>query len=363
MAFSDCLASNNMLCYYAFDYDKLTPLFGLHAYTKVTRPVENNVWGIAMGRGSFSKCFAKLLRGKQYAVKPYENRHDADCTHPRRIYTGETINPRMLGPRANADTASHSAPSAQILNQSSASIPVVPSGSVHLVLTDPPYYNNIAYSELSDFYHVWLRRLKLPRYNASHHAPMAESLYGGKNSTSPAEQLKAFAEGLSSVFAECNRVLTRGGIMVFSYSHNQAQAWIALAYALAQGNFAVTSVFPVRSEGQSQFHSFDGNLKWDAVFCCRKARRNPKRLAAYRPAPDLDPDLELVRGWQRDLKASGLDFSTADARSLAFALQTKELCNRLAPRGNLRTFDAWRAAAQAMFLRTSKQVRDYEEEQ
>ena len=100
------------------------------------------------------------------------------------------------------------------------------------MLTDPPYYNNLAYSELSDFYHVWLRRLNLPKYNTANHAPMAESLYGGKNSTSPAEQLTAFADGLASVFAECGRVLARGGMMVFSYSHNQLQAWAALAYAL-----------------------------------------------------------------------------------------------------------------------------------
>ena len=43
LAFSDSLASNNMMCYYAFDYDKMTPLFGLHGYNVVTRPVENNV--------------------------------------------------------------------------------------------------------------------------------------------------------------------------------------------------------------------------------------------------------------------------------------------------------------------------------
>lgn len=361
MAFSDCLASNNMLCYYAFDYDKLTPLFGLHAYSKVTRPVENNVWGIQMGRGSFSKCFAKLLRGKEYAAKPYENRHEPDRVDPQRVFTGETINPYMLGPKANADTARRTNPSALILNQSSADLPIIPSGSVHLVLTDPPYYNNLAYSELSDFYHVWLRRLNLPRYSESQHAPMAESLYGGKNSTSPAEQLTAFADGLSSVFVECKRVLTPGGMMVLSYSHNQVQAWIALAYALARANFAVTAVFPVRSEGQSRFHSYEGSLKWDAVFCCRPARRKQKRLAVDRPPSHLDPDFEKLWLWREALKTSDLDFSNADARSMAFALQAKELCNRLAPKRGLRTFEAWRTAAQPIFLRTSKHLRDYEE--
>ncbi len=77
-AFSDCLAANNMFCFYAFDYRKLTPLFGLHAYHKVVRPVENNVWGVDVGRGSFSKCFSKLLRAKQYSFRPFELRYGND---------------------------------------------------------------------------------------------------------------------------------------------------------------------------------------------------------------------------------------------------------------------------------------------
>ncbi len=62
IAFSDCLTSNNLLCRYAFAYEKLTPLFGIHAYDIVHRPVENNVWGTVTGRGSFSKCFFKMLK-------------------------------------------------------------------------------------------------------------------------------------------------------------------------------------------------------------------------------------------------------------------------------------------------------------
>jgi adenine-specific DNA methylase len=361
LAFSDCLASNNMFCFYAFDYDKLTPLFGLHAYSKVTRPVENNVWGVDMGRGTFAKCFAKMIRGKQYGAKPYENKYEPNRYHPRRIHTGEAINSRILSRNEPVDTARHTSSSALILNQSSANLPIIPSGSVHLVLTDPPYYNNLAYSELSDFYHVWLKRLDLPKYNTANHAPMAESLYGGKNSSSPAEQLTAFADGLASVFAECRRVLAPGGMMVFSYSHNQLQAWAALAYALAKANFAVTAVFPVRSEGQSQFHSDVGNLKWDAVFCCRKARRKPKHARRQRTLDHLEADLSDVRNWQKALKSSGLDFSGADARSLAFALQAKELCNRMPPHGDIQEFEPWKSAAQVLFLRTGKCTRDYEQ--
>src|SRR3989442_1155352 len=64
LAFSDALASNNMFCYYAFDYRKLTPMFGLHAYRPVARSVEVNILQSKTGRGSFPKAVQKVIRGK-----------------------------------------------------------------------------------------------------------------------------------------------------------------------------------------------------------------------------------------------------------------------------------------------------------
>jgi len=313
LAFSDCLAANNMFCFYAFDYHKLTPLFGLHAYTKVSRPVENNVWGTALGRGSFEKCFQKLLRGKQYAKKPYEYRYSEGSRYPERVFTGDAINSVVHSSHGNQ---TNGRPYAVVLNQSSERLTGIMDQSVDLVLTDPPYYDNLAYAELSDFYHVWLKRLKLKKYAGNRHlrTSLSKSLYVNNILSTRATEHDGFVDGLSRVFSECKRVLKDTGLCVFTFHHNSPEAWSGLAASILRSGFRVTNVFPVRSEGQSQFHSSERNLKWDVVFCCRK----PTGLGSVKSANKKTHggSEEFVRSWVKKLKKEGLKLGDADAVSL-----------------------------------------------
>ncbi len=223
-------------------------------------------------------------------------------------------------------------PYAAVLNQSSEVLKVIPTKSVDLILSDPPYYDNLAYSELSDFYHVWLRRLRLGSYYPSMkaHTPMSESLF-----PSAERPNGTFQDGLERVFGECYRVLKVNGLLVFTFHHRNPSAWVALGSALAKSGLRTTNVFPVRSEGQSQFHSSEGNLKWDAVFCCR--RRPVVSPAAKRP-----PFLSVIaraessaETWRQRLRSAKLAVGTADLANLRSAFAVMELSNALAGSGLL----------------------------
>jgi len=331
IAFSDSLASNNMFCFYAFDYRKLTPLFGIHAYRKVTRPVENNVWGTKAGRGSFEKCFNKLLRGKHYGAKTYEYRYDGANSKPERIFTGEKIAPEILKTIKDSQCMDNNRKKqyALLLNRSSESLKDIRTKSVDVILSDPPYYDNLAYSELSDFYHVWLRRLKLNGYsgNAKKQTPLKESLYVNRAVPDFENEHLRYANGLRSVLQECHRVLKDSGIFVFTFHHKDWLAWSALGSGLLKSSFKITNIFPVRSEGKSQFHSASGNLKWDVVFCCRKNRVPRTKLDNI----DLDAIStcadQLAKNWAEDFEKDGLDFPLLDQKSLALAHILKEMCN------------------------------------
>lgn len=312
-AFSDSLAANNMLCLYAFDYDKLTPLFGLHAYRRVTRPVENNVWGLQFGRGSFLKCFRKLLRAKRYSARPYENRYRSSKRRPERIFTGEKID-RLVDPVFSPKARGQSF--ASILNQSAENLALLKTRSVDIILTDPPYYDNLAYSELSDFYHVWLRRLGLRSYASSRlHSPLSESMYVRRyRPDRRARDHELYVSRLRRVFKECHRVLNDSGLMIFTFHHKLEIAWACIVDALTSSGFVVTNAFPVRSEGQSEFHSANGNLKWDVVFVCRKrgTRSRSPNVTASLPKQALHD----VRKWRRKLRRIGFVLSDADIRSI-----------------------------------------------
>lgn len=317
-AFSDCLASNNMFCYYAFDYQKLTPLFGLHAYHRVVRPVENNVWGTAFGRGSFEKCYQKLVRGKRFGLSPYEFRYDKSGDAVR-VITGERLSlavgneiPRKKQTRFGV-----------VFNSTSEHLVGIPNCTVDLVLSDPPYYDNLAYSEMSDFYHVWLKRLGLPNYagNGELSTLVDSALYVKTTGTGADDGHVTFTEGLTRVMKECHRVLKDHGLMVFTFHHRTEAAWSALGDALIGADFMVTNVFPVRSEGTSQFHSSEGNLKWDAVFCCRKRAGAP-----YRVVEGVRESIKVrVIDWCKHL--SKLGFAKYDRRNLQRALLTMYRCN------------------------------------
>lgn len=312
LAFSDCLASNNMLCPYAFTYRKLTPLFGLHAYRMITRPVEGNTWGSFFGRGSFLKCVEKVVRGKAYCKKPHEYYGPLRDT----IVTGESIKATVT---TEASTWESGKADALLLNRSSISLPEVKDQSVDIILTDPPYYNNLAYSELSDFYYVWLRG-HLPtgaKWNEES-APYRESLYVNRQTES---QQQRYRDGMVAVFRECRRVIKPNGLLIFTYHHLDSRAWEALGEAMIQSDFEVTSVFPLLAEGTSGFHSSDGNIKWDAVFCCRPSDQRTRDDSGW--AASIESARDRAMAWKRYF-ARSVPFSDADLRSFQMAVLVAE---------------------------------------
>jgi putative DNA methylase len=247
LAFSHCLASNNMLCGWAFGYRRLTPLFGVHAYRKVTRPVEGHLLGLKAGRGSFGNAVRAIIRGCEYMANPFEYRYEGD--RPSRV----DVTLQRLG-QPPLPT------SVRVLNRSSVDLSPIETGVVDLILTDPPYFDNLSYSELSDFYHVWLRKLLGSDYvgNGQPHTPIGGALFAGKRGElgTPAGPKDLFTATLAKILSECFRVLRPCGALVFTFHHKSTEAWESLGKALLTTGFAVNEVVPVRSEGQSGFHSY-----------------------------------------------------------------------------------------------------------
>ncbi len=264
LAFSDSLASNNMLCCYAYEYRKLTPLFGIHAYTVPSRVVENNVVGTnSLGRGTFKKTFQKMIKGKQYCQETYEVRID-DKGKREKIYTGETISDDVSN---SADEFYDLEGNTLILNQSSENLKNIKNNSIDIILTDPPYYDNLSYSELSAFYYVWIKEY----LDFNHDNILDHSIF--VNSTEQ-KSYDLYVSQLTNVFTQCYSKLKDNGIMIFSFHHNKIEAWTSLAQAIKNSLFNVTTVFPVRSEGNSAYHSSEESIKWDSIIVLRKGNEN-----------------------------------------------------------------------------------------
>ncbi len=266
IAFSDTLDANNMFCKYEVEWHKISVFFGLHAYHPIERPTENNIWGTAYGRGTFVKCYEKVLKAKRYCQRPYERLTDLHGRRFSKTTGAEKIEGHLV---ASFDELVSTERAALLRCQSSEDLSFLPDRSVDAVITDPPYFDNLQYSELADFFYVWLR-LGLkddyawfePEYS-SHPRELVQNEKLGKTTD-------FFREGIRKVFAECHRVLKDDGPMVFTFHHAKTWAWAALADALLNAGFYVSKSHIVRSEGKSGFHSSEGNIRYDAVLVCHK---------------------------------------------------------------------------------------------
>lgn len=266
IAFSDCLDANNMFCKYETDWHKISRCFGLHAYHPIERPTENNVWGTEYGRGTFTKCFKKVRRAKLFCKKP----HEQLPTSKNKRFKKHTGNERVEGKIVKSFDELRKVDCPALLRCDTAEdLSFIPDKSVDAVITDPPYFDNIQYSELADFFYVWLRlgfKDLYPWFNPKLSGRPEEIVQNEKMG----KTMEYFNKGLKKVFTKCYRVIKDEGLLIFTFHHNKLWAWESIGKILLDAGFYITASPIVRSEGKSGFHSSKGNIRYDCVLVCRK---------------------------------------------------------------------------------------------
>lgn len=315
LAFSDHLATNCMYTAYAFGYRRTSALFSIHGYRHITRPVELNPWLSGIGRGTFPNALRKIERAITFANAPGMLARSGGRARggEERIHSSTvTANPDLvLGGRATA----------AVVAESSVALRKLPAKSVDVVLTDPPYFDNVAYSELSDFYLAWHQSLGIttPPYDAPDRAgPLAANMGLARRD---AESTARYRRDLTQILSECRRVLRHDGVLAFTYHHDAAVAWEAVAYALNVAGFRCTGVLPLRGEGNGGLHSFEGTIKWDAVFVCRRARVTKAKTPLCVEPHDIDAAVVATAGYSKRLRRrAGVGFRAPDAQNLFRAM-------------------------------------------
>jgi putative DNA methylase len=315
LAFSEHLTTNCMYTAYAFGYRRTSPMFSIHGYRHIVRPVELNPWLDGTGRGTFPNVLSKLQKVKAYARAPYIY---ARTKARGMVESGSAES--FAGPVATTPLAVISgAARACVLNASSENLSNIPDATVDLCLTDPPYWDNVSYSELSDFYLAWHQHIGLAKGKyavASRTAPINDSLASVKRRD---KDKAAYVERLTKVLQECRRVLKPQGKLVFTFHHVNPFAWSAVAKALAAAGFRCNGVVPLRGEGQGGLHSHEGTIKWDAVLTCvpAPALTHPLRVTAMQERQVG----EAVGGYMKRLgRRQDIRFAEPDATNLRRAL-------------------------------------------
>ncbi len=272
-------------------------MFSHHILKPERLPIEANVWGTPKSSGSFSNLFrSRLLRALDYRESPTEvsGRRSAAraCAPP---FTGHI----------EAEWPAHSSFSQRgiYLSEGDSADSGLASGSVDLVVTDPPFFDNVHYSELADFFYAW-RQLE----QCSEREHVATTRHPAEVQDSDAVR---FACKLGAVFAECRRVLKSDGLLVFTYHHSRDDGWTALAEAILGAGFVVVATHPVRAEMSVATPKSQAKepIQLDIVIVCRK--RNGVALVRGR---SIDSAMDAGKLKLRRLERAGFALSRSDRR-------------------------------------------------
>ena len=216
LLFSGTLEFNNMLCSYKGEgTGAVRHLFSHHILKPERTPLENHPWGTPKSSGTFSSLFTRrILAAKEYCQAPFEVRVSGAKTAEKVHGISQPIHAVSA---ADFSEIERGEANALILNGSSASLPL-PDASVDVVVTDPPYFDMVHYSELADFFYVWLK-IGLA------HDRTFQPITGRHCEEVQSPDVGRFEEALAAVFQECARVLKPDGLMAFTFHHSKAHAW------------------------------------------------------------------------------------------------------------------------------------------
>lgn len=275
---SNALTTNNRLCGYATDYGRLAGLFSVRGYSLPALAVELNALHPTAGRGTLVRTLDRVAASLAPArAKRPPTQSGAAATAP------SAASARVVHGAAGDATVSD--------------LPRLPPGRrrlATLVVTDPPYYDYIAYDTLSAFYRAWL--------------PTGGPLAGTPVLPNADDGVTSFGDALGAALTAAVRLLTPDGVLLFTYHSLNPDAWAAAAHALRAADLRVTALWAVLADPHMGHHGTSGACQYDVVVVAR-----PSGASATTPPPATS-----ATAW---LDGMGIDLPPADVASCTLAYE------------------------------------------
>jgi len=180
------------------------------------------------------------------------------------------------------------------------------------VLTDPPYYDNVPYSDLSDFFYVWLKRTigdLYPDLFATPLTPKSEEMVADASKAGGMENaMRRFENMLTQAFREIHRVLKPNGIAVIVFAHKTTEAWETVITSLLDAGLYMTASWPIHTEMQARLRAQESAALASSIYMvCRK--RTTEEIGDYtRVRREIEARVRerLAQFWEEGIR--GADF-------------------------------------------------------
>lgn len=282
-AFQQYLRNQNMFCFWDISRDCLAPHMSNANFHPKNNVVENSVFS-ELGRGNWRSQYGSLTSAADWIKAPWE------LTHNERLKEETGVFSTHLNGKSTKIECGDPVQDAEVFCGSSTDLSTLDTGSHDLVVTDPPFGGLLHYSELSDFFYVWLRlalKDRYPEYFGPEYTPKTleavanRARHPGRDEETDLENADLFYQRLlTECWREAGRILKPGGLLSFTFHHSEDAPWVSVLESLFDAGFYLEATYPIRSDetkGSGEFGS--RKIEYDIIHVCRKRIEDPKPIS------------------------------------------------------------------------------------
>lgn len=301
-AFQNYLRNQSVLAFWHINKDHFVPAMSNNNFHPKSTLVEVGVFS-PMGYGPWSSCVPVLLESRDWAMQPWE------AVSAESLKRKDAVLADGISGKSEKVFPSDPVNGAEVFCGSSTELAKVADASLDLVITDPPFGGLLHYSELSDFFYVWLRlalKDKYPDYFRADYTP--KSLEAVANRAREPEDPDGFYQRLlTQCWREAHRALKPSGILAFTFHHSEDEPWVAVLESLFDAGYYLEATYPIRSDetkGEGEFGS--KTIEYDIIHVCRKRTEEPKPVSWGRMRREVMADVRQLQAMLENHAKEGL---------------------------------------------------------
>lgn len=301
-AFQNYLRNQSMFSFWHITKDHFAPALSNNNFHPKSTVIEVGVF-CTVGYGSWRSAVSPIIEGAEWAREPWEiaSTEGLQKSHPQlaREITGKSEKAFSLDPIG--EVAIHQGSSTDLTQYET--------GTFDLVITDPPFGGLLHYSELSDFFYVWLRLVLKDHYPdvfAPEFTPKAMEAVSNR-AREPEDSDGFYQRLLTQCWRETHRILKPGGLLAFTFHHSEDDPWVAVLESLFDAGFYLEATYPIRSDetkGEGEFGS--KTIEYDIIHVCRKRTEEPKPVSWPRMRREVLADVRQLQSLLTNHASGGL---------------------------------------------------------